>query len=46
MGIRRPAARRIVAEMLDTMIGGAPDTPGDERVLGIIRQQAERVRKG
>jgi serine/threonine-protein kinase HipA len=44
--IRRPAARKVVADMLDTVIGAAAETPGDERVLGIIRHQAERVRAG
>lgn len=45
-GIRRPRASKIVADMLDQVIGTVSTAPGDERVLGIIRQQAERVRTG
>jgi serine/threonine-protein kinase HipA len=44
--IRRPTAQKIIAEMLDWTIEAAARAPGDERVLGIIRQQAERVRAG
>ena len=45
-GIRRQAAAAVVAETLDRVLTAIPATPGDERVLAVIRGQAERVRRG
>ena len=43
-GIRRRTASSVVAETLDRILAASGETPGDERVLAIIRQQAERLR--
>ncbi|WP_232794288.1 hypothetical protein [Pseudofrankia sp. EUN1h] len=43
-GLRRRAASTIVTDTLDRILATIPSTPGDERVLAIIKQQAERVR--
>ena len=45
-GIRRRAASATVAEMLDRILTAIPAASGDERVLAIIRKQAERIRHG
>lgn len=45
-GIRRRAASAVVAEMLDRVLTAIQATPGDERVLAVIRGQAERVSRG
>jgi serine/threonine-protein kinase HipA len=45
-GIRRRSAQADVTEMLDRVLTVLPATSGDDRVLAIIRQQAERVRRG
>jgi serine/threonine-protein kinase HipA len=45
-GLRRRTAQTIVTETLDRILATIPDTPGDDRVLDTIRQQAERVRCG
>jgi serine/threonine-protein kinase HipA len=45
-GIRRRAASAVVAEMLDRVLAAIPATPGDDRVLSVIREQAERIRRG
>jgi serine/threonine-protein kinase HipA len=42
-GIRRRAAAAVVTETLDRMLAAIPTTPGDDRVLAVIRDQAERV---
>ena len=43
-GIRRRAASAVVTEMLDRVLAAIPATPGDDRVLSVIREQAERIR--
>ena len=45
-GIRRRAASAVVTETLDRMLAAIPVTPGDERVLAAIREQAERISRG
>jgi hypothetical protein len=35
-----------VAETLDQVLAAIPATPGDARVLAVIREQAERVSLG
>jgi serine/threonine-protein kinase HipA len=42
-GIRRPAATAVVVETLDRVLAAIPAAPGDERVLAVIRDQAERI---
>jgi len=42
-GIRRRAASSVVAETLDQVLTAIPATPGDARVLAVIRDQAERI---
>jgi serine/threonine-protein kinase HipA len=42
-GIRRRAAAAVVTETLDRVLAAIPATPGDDRVLAVIREQAERV---
>jgi serine/threonine-protein kinase HipA len=44
-GIRRRTAGSVVAETLDRVLAAIPETPGDERVLATIRNQAEQVRR-
>jgi len=45
-GIRPRAASAVVAETLDQVLAAIPATPGDARVLAVIRDQAERVSLG
>jgi serine/threonine-protein kinase HipA len=45
-GIRRRPASAVVAETLDQVLAAIPTTPGDARVLAIIREQAERISRG
>jgi serine/threonine-protein kinase HipA len=45
-GIRRRAATAIVAETLEQVVTAIPAVPGDERVLAVIRGQADRIRRG
>jgi len=45
-GIRRRAATAVVTETLDQVLAVIPAAPGDDRVLGIIREQAERISRG
>jgi serine/threonine-protein kinase HipA len=45
-GIRRRAASAVVTETLDRVLAAIPTTPGDERVLDAIREQAERISRG
>jgi serine/threonine-protein kinase HipA len=45
-GIRRRSASVIVTDTLDRVLAAISDTPGDDRVLALIRQQAERIRRG
>jgi serine/threonine-protein kinase HipA len=45
-GIRRRAASAVVTETLDRVHTAIPATPGDERVLAAIREQAERISRG
>ena len=42
-GIRRRAAAAVVTVTLDRVFAAIPATPGDDRVLAVIRDQAERV---
>jgi serine/threonine-protein kinase HipA len=42
-GIRRRAASAVVTEMLDRVLTAIPATPGDDRVLAVVRAQAERI---
>jgi serine/threonine-protein kinase HipA len=42
-GIRRRAAAAVVTEMLEQVLTAIPETPGDERVLAAIREQAIRI---
>jgi serine/threonine-protein kinase HipA len=42
-GIRRRTAQAVVAETLERVLAAISATPGDDRVLAIIRDQAERV---
>jgi serine/threonine-protein kinase HipA len=43
-GIRRRAASAVVTETLDQVLAAIPSTPGDDRVLAEIRDQAARIR--
>jgi serine/threonine-protein kinase HipA len=43
-GIRRRTAAAVVTEMLDWVLTAIPATPGDERVLAAIQEQAKRIR--
>jgi serine/threonine-protein kinase HipA len=43
-GIRRRAASAAVTETLDQVLAAIPSTPGDDRVLAGIRNQAARTR--
>jgi hypothetical protein len=45
-GIQRRAASATVAETLDQVLAAIPATPGDTRVLAVIREQAERISLG
>jgi serine/threonine-protein kinase HipA len=45
-GIRRRVASAVVTETLDQVLAAIPATPGDARVLAVIRDQAERVSLG
>lgn len=42
-GIRRPTARKVVADTLDRVLSAIPAASGDERVLGIIRSRVEKL---
>jgi serine/threonine-protein kinase HipA len=42
-GIRRRAAAAVVAETLDRVLSVISATPGDDRILAVIHEQAERV---
>ncbi|HEY2577123.1 MAG TPA: HipA domain-containing protein [Streptosporangiaceae bacterium] len=43
-GIRRQTASAIVTETLDRVLTAIPATSGDERVLAVVRKQAERIK--
>jgi serine/threonine-protein kinase HipA len=45
-GIRRRTATTIVTETLDRVLATIPATPGDDRVLAVIRDQTERIIRG
>lgn len=45
-GIRRRAATVIVTQTLDRVLAAIPQTAGDDRVLVVIREQAERLYRG
>ena len=45
-GIRRRTASALVTETLDQVLAAIPATSGDARVLAVIREQAERIRRG
>ena len=42
-GIRRRTASAVVTETLDRVLAAIPAMAGDDRVLGAIRRQAERI---
>jgi serine/threonine-protein kinase HipA len=42
-GIRRRAAVSVITETLDRVLAAIGEIPGDERILAIIRTQAEQV---
>jgi serine/threonine-protein kinase HipA len=42
-GLRRRAATAVVTETLDRVLAAIPATPGDDRVLAVIREQTERI---
>ncbi len=44
-GLRRRTASSVVAETLDRVLAAIPETPGDERVLDIIRAQTGHLRR-
>jgi serine/threonine-protein kinase HipA len=44
-GIRRRAAVSVITETFDRVLAAIGEIPGDERVLAIIRTQAEQVRR-
>ena len=43
-GIRQRAASAVVTDTLDQVLAAIPSTPGDDRVLASIRDQAARIR--
>lgn len=45
-GIRRRTATTVVAETLDRVLTAIKETPGDERVLAVIHDQAKRISRG
>jgi serine/threonine-protein kinase HipA len=45
-GIRRRMASAVVTETLDQVLAAISATPGDARVLAVIREQAERISRG
>jgi len=45
-GIRRRAATAVVAETLDRLLAATTATPGDDRFLAVVHDQAERVSRG
>jgi hypothetical protein len=45
-GIRRRAASAVVIETLDQVLATVRSVKADERVLGVIREQAERIGRG
>ena len=45
-GIRRRTASAVVTETLDQVLATVLATPGDGRVLDVIREQAERISRG
>ncbi len=45
-GIRRRVASAVVTETLDQVLAAIPATPGDARVLAVIREQVERISRG
>jgi serine/threonine-protein kinase HipA len=45
-GIRRRTAAAIVAETLERVLAAIPAAPGDDQVLAVIREQAERIGRG
>jgi serine/threonine-protein kinase HipA len=45
-GIRRRAAAAVIAETLDQVLAAIPESAGDERVLAVIRTQAEQISGG
>jgi serine/threonine-protein kinase HipA len=45
-GLRRRAASAIVTETLDRVLAAISVTPGDDRVLAVIREQTERIGRG
>ena len=45
-GIRRRAASAIVTETLERILTSITAAPGDDRVLAVVREQAERISRG
>jgi serine/threonine-protein kinase HipA len=45
-GIRRRSAAAVVTETLERVLTAIPAAPGDDQVLAVIRQEAERISRG
>jgi hypothetical protein len=45
-GIRRRAASAVVTETVGRVLSAIREVPGDDRVLTVIRKQAERIALG
>jgi hypothetical protein len=45
-GIRRHAASALVTETVDQVLAAVPTTPGDPRVLAVIREHAAWISRG
>jgi serine/threonine-protein kinase HipA len=45
-GVGRRVGSAVVTETLEQVITAIPATPGDDRVLAVIRGQAERISRG
>lgn len=45
-GVRRRTASAVVTETLDQVLVAVTATPGDARVLAVIREQTERISRG
>ena len=45
-GVRQRTASEVVTETMDQVLAAIPATPGDARVLAVIREQAERISRG
>jgi serine/threonine-protein kinase HipA len=45
-GIRRRTVSAVVTETLNQVLAAIPATPGDARVLAVIRDQPKRISRG